>query len=469
MQFRALTGEIHKQFFALALAISWAAAPLFSSSLALADDSGIIKVSGLSFRCPNCQVLADGLCQITAEGEPLLLKCEVVPEKLLAELSRLKIPPELPTANELWEFISDSNGSDASSIKAAILLLLATPEGRSRFLKEDYSIPGVVSEALYQLIVSGEVDRDFLREVLTQSLPRINDTKLKSAIFLYAPNVSASDIIGALTAVDISKDRELLLEVVELADAQVASSTPASHSWLEPIRALSSVFESCLLDSPGPCDQSALDALAEEERRAFQREMITSVIKRDKASPIAGIELLSIISQHRLQEARTPDLHGLVARALAEELPRLDLALQAKALGENDEALRVFAKNDSRIAKALESLNDTDLNHGYHITPRTYLGFGLVLVALVFGLRRLIGRNSPALSGVSPSERSELRELLQYFGLAATSEETDLSREYRLRAKELHPDMGVVDSVIGEGFTELAEKYRRARELIARR
>ncbi len=64
------------------------------------------------------------------------------------------------------------------------------------------------------------------------------------------------------------------------------------------------------------------------------------------------------------------------------------------------------------------------------------------------------------------AEREELQKLLLFFELSDTAGEAELTKSYRKKAKETHPDVSGRNSA---QFNDLQEKFRRARELLLRR
>ena len=66
---------------------------------------------------------------------------------------------------------------------------------------------------------------------------------------------------------------------------------------------------------------------------------------------------------------------------------------------------------------------------------------------------------------IAAAEASELEKLLEYFGIAENPVQSALTRSYRKKAKETHPDAGGGRK---EQFQDLTASYRRATELLRR-
>ena len=93
------------------------------------------------------------------------------------------------------------------------------------------------------------------------------------------------------------------------------------------------------------------------------------------------------------------------------------------------------------------------------------IGVGLIAIAVKLRQRKL------QVEGIIPStlsmvERAKLRELLASFELPGNAAEEELTKAYRAKARTLHPDTGVGAT---DEFTQLTERYKEARDLIATR
>lgn len=69
-------------------------------------------------------------------------------------------------------------------------------------------------------------------------------------------------------------------------------------------------------------------------------------------------------------------------------------------------------------------------------------------------------------SRLSRRESEELGHLLRSFGLPLNATEQELTRSFRGRARVLHPDTGTGST---REFTELTDRYHRAKDLLSRR
>jgi len=75
-------------------------------------------------------------------------------------------------------------------------------------------------------------------------------------------------------------------------------------------------------------------------------------------------------------------------------------------------------------------------------------------------------RNALEAEMTALAEREELRMLRAFFEIEAGEGETELTKSYRRKAKETHPDLYGGDTA---KFQEVQDKYQRARELLGRR
>ena len=69
-------------------------------------------------------------------------------------------------------------------------------------------------------------------------------------------------------------------------------------------------------------------------------------------------------------------------------------------------------------------------------------------------------------SRLTQREGEELGQLLRSFGLPLNASEQELTRMFRNRARDLHPDTGTGST---REFTELTDQYHRAKELLQQR
>jgi len=126
-----------------------------------------------------------------------------------------------------------------------------------------------------------------------------------------------------------------------------------------------------------------------------------------------------------------------------------------------DEILNRFAFENTNMLKGrVEPKNNTS-----NILFISLFSFGLIVaVFVVFGYRYIVSREcaTNATIGMSKEERAELRELKGFFGVSTLATLRDLSKSYRLKVREAHPDLGQVDTGT---FLELQSKYARVKEL----
>lgn len=111
----------------------------------------------------------------------------------------------------------------------------------------------------------------------------------------------------------------------------------------------------------------------------------------------------------------------------------------------------------------------------YQLSQKQLLGlFGLLsgaaflwmLAAYAYRERRLAEERQQLESELLIlAEREELKELREFFGLEPGQGEAELTKVYRRKAKETHPDANASED---KGFQELNERYQRARELLSR-
>ena len=121
----------------------------------------------------------------------------------------------------------------------------------------------------------------------------------------------------------------------------------------------------------------------------------------------------------------------------------------------------------SRTHRRIEEPSNTGLLLlllGFFIVLAGVLVIRRILLADQFARRRVKG--STLFDSLTASEREELKGLLRFFELPYDTSLDQLTRAFRDRAKETHPDTGQGDPI---EFAVLTSKYNRSRELLTRR
>lgn len=133
--------------------------------------------------------------------------------------------------------------------------------------------------------------------------------------------------------------------------------------------------------------------------------------------------------------------------------------LREKGLVNDDVLSRFGLENKVALESRVETRKDSS-----NILFIALFCFGLlVAVFVVFGYRYIVSRErASAAIGMSKEERAELRELKGFFGVSTLATLRDLSKSYRLKVREVHPDLGQVDTGT---FLDLQNKYARVKEL----
>ncbi len=90
--------------------------------------------------------------------------------------------------------------------------------------------------------------------------------------------------------------------------------------------------------------------------------------------------------------------------------------------------------------------------------------FGLLIgVGILCGYRYILkDKGDSNTVNLTLEERNELRELKKYFGVVPSASLKDLSKSYRLKVRESHPDAGQADASL---FLEMQNKYNRLKQL----
>lgn len=190
--------------------------------------------------------------------------------------------------------------------------------------------------------------------------------------------------------------------------------------------------------------------------------------------------MLGNCAEIRIREAETVAsgemLRGEILHGEAADLLELSLKLSGGVMESRDRMIRELQNTGATKDRKLVSDRARELEASA-VEARDESGALLlvmlvVLVSIASGFigysiyrRSVTGCSEDREILLSDEQRQELRELCDYFGLPPFSSESELSRIYRGRAKEMHPDLG---GDVKE-FAVLNENYRRAVELMTLR
>ncbi len=454
--------------------------------------NNILYIRGLSLPCPGCSVYDETYCRIVTEEGTKLLPCDQVPDYILVRNQPLK--EQLPTANELLNFLlRDAVRSDTA--RSALELILKRTGGEETLRGSIEKLAIKYPAEAQEIIESGIGSRELWLDVWKSSFQSDDEKiyRLRTLIAARLEELTLTDFFSELMIVDAKKDLQVLAISIETLESMKATH-PQKHDWPVLLRLVVKHISSCSgaknkEDLITLCGKTLLASLPRAVKPYLERLQMKEVVR---ISTIAdnSLDVLTLFFQTNYQQFRTPNAHLLLRRSI--ERLKVTSHQEAEQILPFLQMIEFFSENDRDLAQSasflladiitVEERNETSLApvrlsyekinsflpketpraNGRVILSLLLVGaIGLTLYLLWRKKRMYLYREVI----LSADERAELRELFSFFSLPVWSSSLSLTREYRRRAKKLHPDTGASDA---NQFTILSEKYHRAKALLSK-
>ena len=428
---------------------------LAEGPVVVAADSAV-TIDGTVLTCTSCRAIDDERCAIRESGEDVVMPCSDALLKLLVQ-ARTSANVTFSVA-ELRRYLLGTNATLAGAT-AALQLLLATDQGRkaaARDMTLYYSrYAGVLTERICESPINGDVWEPLW---LLAREDVVHGASVRGALLACHDEYTVSRLFSELSVVNVAADRRALEEVL----AVVRGKSAVKAAEID--RALSMLTACENLEAQEGCSAASLAPLEVEVQDYLHRVQMRALIAWGNSQNPGLEQVLIKIAGTEYRRFTTPQLYALVRETLLKDaVTQYPGTSQTAQLAYRErELLREFAQHDPELAMLLE--------------PRPTISWSIgvlsggAIVGIVVGVWLFCRRRSTKAQPTLPADqRSELRVLRRYFQLPANSSETDLKRQFRSRAQVLHPDRERSSSIAnptGQDFSELTEKYQRARKLL---
>ncbi len=444
-------------------------------------DAAIVRIEGLSLRCPGCRMREDGYCEVDAgesikDGEPV--PCEKLLDVLLPRTLEAAYDGLHPSADELLRFALSKHG-DAKRTLYVLTLLSRSEAGRKELRTHIRDLLSLYSSVIDGAAAAGTLDREFASSILNMLRHQTGESDRRMFITLAAVTglENLEETLASITSGDVPRDVQrlsLLREAGAKTNSTHVREIDAFLLAIESCRRISAgssaaeIAESCAAHAPGsPIIQAYLERL--------ELSRLLNILREKEGRPEVVIGALARLPEAHRYDATSRELVLAALHHVPDASPAWSVSAETK------EELDTFAEKDPAVAAELQRITaDNSLAASpegtFSVTNREsskrrvrWPWMAVAIFPLSYACWRCKKPRALAVlecrSDLNPDERSELRMLRTYFNLSPKSSKKDLVRTYHLRARELHPDRAPGSSA---EFSSLAEKYKRAGELLDR-
>lgn len=489
---------------------------------------GTIKLYGLTFSCAKCAI-ENGRCLVPGGREAQSVEeCEALALSLLRRRLATGYDGTRPEISELRSAVL--RGGLPPDIALATLRLLAhTEEGNQVLSQNALRLIPQYSSALEQIFSEGAGTPQMLLsywQALTGEGIQGN-MALKAAIVAKQPALPSSQLYEQLAAADAERDLVDLADILRVFQALNDSRKDEVQVLRGVVQECAKIPAERVV--PDGCSVGRIGSLPASARPYVERLQANLIIGAcEKAPAIEKLNLLAqssyvrhrTPSMHRLLLSALKELSGVDSAHLAIRVTD-EIAQMIRTFAEHDDVVRqqaafffvVAADSASAGGRLIEAY--TLLNHSVALAPiempsrsavfaklrrqaaaasdgvlvsnvdklraqekftrskktligvvMLILGIGGTLIWLYFLRSKLLAKVIMEESALTAEERETLRELFNYFDLPPTASEEELTKEFRRRAKELHPDTGFGTV---EQFALLSDRYQKIKEILAKK
>ncbi len=479
----------------IALGIALLASPY---QVAAAEETplpeGLVRVDGLTFRCPGCSRLDSVSCVVPKDGEETLVACDEAIEFLLRRLLEGGYDRLHPGAMELRSYLLNE-GLAYHRSRAAFELLFKAKGGEREIIRHARNLYGLHSEVLEELVNEGIASEKVLEHLW--SLPTRSgrqSARLRTVIANAHPSYGIEKLFDSLTVIDLSADEQDLSVMADLLRL-------LGSSWAAQVELASSAFSSCAVPiDAATCDLTEVESKSTIAARYFERVRTQLTLRQLSERETAPGVVLDTVARLPYQRVRTPDMLELVVAAVIQlesdtaywqSAPETVLGMLAD-VGQHDDQLASLLYTlvqDEGVRKSVARAGMSgafevyrEEASGLYARGRMRTGsskdasFELPLMVsaiavfsiLFFYLYQrfsLVRTEASSEHPLSAEERAELRALRKYFKIAPGAKQAELTKRFRVLARRFHPD---VDGGSNRAFAELGEKYNRTKLLLQR-
>lgn len=420
----------------------------FWVSAALAQ-SDLVSINRLSFECENCRRLSGNSCEIEVKGTVKSVDCSsILPTLLEKELSKKEVS-KYPVVAELASFLLFESPS-TEVVEPALGLLLRKPAGRPLFLSSFEQLYNKYPKALERALLPHLKEKEFAHQVWSKH--SILSGSLRAEIVQLSDSYEPRNFFETLSEVDLKSDIKALrsaLEVGQKLDRDFQMEISRAVHFIYSCRE----FPNC-----------SIEKLKSPNLLDYARRVKTNlVVSKLSSSNIEAEQALDSLSKLDYQNYRTPSMHKTLYGVLSSVVQKSKGGvLNLKDLKkEHAELITYFSTKDSNIARLLGLTSRRDSRARLWNIVGLLLK-GLLILLFIFCSYYLWAVRQQRIS----EEELDLRDLETYFGLPRDASLEDLSNKHRTLARRLHPDSGGGDGV---AFSEMTERYQKAKKLIGQR
>jgi hypothetical protein len=492
-----------------------------------ASAQSLVSLEGLTFHCPGC--LVGEKCELSSDGRRTYLDCDQALKQLLERRAAGNYENRWPSPEELSSFLTTESRKSEVAVPAIRLLfktkrsfgelkkaapaILQRYSGDVENVLRHERVSQTRIDELLQFVETRKVSiqPDLLAIIVARSSsPRINALLSRLSVSSFEEDIFAvnrySEALATLKEPLVI--RQQLREVSQVLDACNRS------------RAQKTLFEFCL-----PQDIKAMSGEVHDYLYRVQMQTALAIVK---SGDVNSRQAIDIFSRTNFSRYDTPDMHETLLQVLRSFDPELMnqpvnprewelvremaakdpfiadqlglfltyLARSRVVKGEHRLAMQTIedsyqlssSGSEARSQIIQEILRNSDFKEaipkpdydrllelakqGGDISLPWIMIAGAVLIGLsvlLLSLRKRVDTTVhvqlPQGEISSDIERLELSELLRFFDLPPFAVDEDLTKAFRAKAKQLHPDNeeGSVDA-----FCALQKKHERAKELLER-
>ncbi|MCB0359838.1 MAG: J domain-containing protein, partial [Bdellovibrionales bacterium] len=402
----------------------------------LADD--LFVINGLSFSCPSCEQLGDGMCRVPLGNAPVALPCETARLRLLSRDD--VVEASHPTERELLSALT----TERFSAEQLAQLLVVLAKRRS-----DPLAPGVARAILKRqgerliaalLHPAARVPGCKLLQAMGPGNDVALDASLRAILAMTLPAQNLASLADDLQLGSDDQQRTVISQWVELAKE-------LRPEWVHDLGTLALSTERCPAASlsRGEVERCLrLEATELSPRLAdYVQRRKFATLRASARSNLTASDTLRFVALLQGANESTVDLEPLMRSAL-NQLRRLPAAEQDVALRQPG-VRHLVERHSGDVGKTSQAASSGSVATSGAIP----LLLALLFLALgIAAIRRLIRFRNDSLeaafiettSSMPAAERAELQRLLQEFRLPLHAQVTELSQAFRSRAKALHPD-----------------------------
>ena len=422
-----------------------------------------ITIDGLTFSCPECAVLRDGLCRLNVFGEPMAIKCSPDARSLLLEyLLHRSYAGVNPSREELYRFIL-KEAAAKQDVQRAIALLLQSREGSALLQREGRFLFANYPTSLSELLKAGQGDYGFWMVVATSAVQDLSAEQIKLRL-LFSERFQQSDwkALRSSLAYDFDLDHDFLDRVYRVAENEQLESASL-------FKAIMQFMDNCAAQADehvaAKCSAAGQQSLAAVWRNYLNKGYAQRLTKAFRHGHLSAQDFIRLLAQTDYRQGRSGDLlkglsdaFRLVLKSPVSGREKIWEQPGARELfafaQEHEHSLADFAAGQKGAAFSFWA--------GLVVLLPLLVLFGVGVYGYFLWLRQR--RIADEMTNKRLTKYySELRELLSYFAIDVNATEEDLAKSYRQMAKRVHPD---VDAQGTQKFSELKAKYDRARELL---